>query len=469
MNDYTETCVGTPNCSSCVTFACNCGNPITFLCQFCAIPHLLEPRPHLFLPLDQARKLIRKSSSFPNYEDTYVKYIKIKREILLYLDKLNQFKSKLISLKQTLVLEIESYIDSKLDDLDFFIQATQSKLADFKNRTSDLTSIESTVLDRYSQYGIKGILGNLVDNLIFRNDAVEQALEDLVTIETCSVSHAEVKIQDILDDELYIEDLISTREYNSSDMGSLLFTKNSTQDLYRYNLISTTLTTYDLSFYIDKPFNFTSSCLLPCGSVIISGGKPTHGSTYKIEISGDITCIKLGDLNTPRYAANMIFHEDTVYILGGWIDSQLTNKVEKMILGDKAWYPIPNMKEARGDFGVFVDGNRIYIIGGRMSRSVEYYDIRMNRFSMMSVEVPIGGIVCGVVDSEIYVIGNDILQIFSMDFQLLESRCNLGNATPCCCSNVVVKNSKISWVNMLYGRIYCCDAVSSKISIIDEV
>lgn len=469
MNDYTETCMGNSNCSSQVTFACNCGNPITFLCQPCAIPHLLEPRPHLFLPLDQARRLIRKSSSLPNYEDTYVKYIKIKREILSYLDKLNQFKSQLISLKQTLVSEIESYLDSKLDNLDFFIQATQSKLADFNNRTSDITSKNSTVLDRYSQYGIKGILGNLVENLILRNEAVEQALEDLVTIETCSISHAEVKIEDISDDELYIDDLISTREYINSDMNSLFFTKNSTQDLYEYNLISTTLTTYDLSGCINIPFNFTSSCLLPFGSVIISGGKPTHGNTYIIEISADITCIKLGDLNTPRYAANMICYEDTVYILGGWIDSQLTNKAEKMMLGDKTWYPIPDMKEARGDFGVFVDRNRIYIIGGRMSSSVEYYDIRMNRFSMMNVEVPVGGIVCGVVDNEIYVIGNDVLQIFSMDFQILESRYNLGNGTPSCCSNVVVRNSKMSWVNMVYGRIYCCDAVSSKISVIDEV
>ena len=84
----------------------------------------------------------------------------------------------------------------------------------------------------------------------------------------------------------------------------------------------------------------------------------------------------------------MVVHGDYVYIFGGNNGSDL-NKAERMKIGEWRWSYLPNMKEARYIFGVYVSENRIYLIGGRNNTSVEYYDIDTNNFYLLpGISVP---------------------------------------------------------------------------------
>jgi hypothetical protein len=158
----------------------------------------------------------------------------------------------------------------------------------------------------------------------------------------------------------------------------------------------------------------------------------------------------------------MVVHGDYVYIFGGYNqNSGYLNKAERMKIGEWRWSNLPNMKEARWDFGVYVSDNRIYLIGGGQNTSIEYYDIETNNFYLLpNIQVPLEGIVCAVIDDLIYAVGKQHLRVFNKDFQLIQSLDNINNSLPNCYSDAIVRGSTFIYINNETSKVYSFDSKS---------
>ncbi len=161
----------------------------------------------------------------------------------------------------------------------------------------------------------------------------------------------------------------------------------------------------------------------------------------------------------------MVVHGDYVYIFGGANNSSSNlNEAERMKIGEWRWSALPNMKEARRDFGVYVSENRIYLIGGVDNTTIEYYDVQLNSFNLLpSIQVPKGGIVCSLIDDKIYALGVNNLRVLTKDFQLLQSLTNIQHPRPYCFSDVLVRGSNFIYFNDNSSRVKCFDSASNTV------
>jgi hypothetical protein len=156
----------------------------------------------------------------------------------------------------------------------------------------------------------------------------------------------------------------------------------------------------------------------------------------------------------------MVVHGNYVYIFGGYNGNYL-NKAERMKIGEWRWSNLPNMMRERYNFGVYISETRIYLIGGYNNTSIEYYDITANNFySLPNIQVPEGGIVCGVINDLIYAVSMYHLRVFNKDFQLIQSTDNINNSSPYCFSDVIVRGSIFIYINSLNSKVYSFDSTS---------
>jgi hypothetical protein len=136
-----------------------------------------------------------------------------------------------------------------------------------------------------------------------------------------------------------------------------------------------------------------------------------------------------------------------------------------MKIGKWIWNELPNMNEARWDFGVYTSENRIYLIGGGNNTSIEYYDIERNKFCLLpNIRVPIYGSVCALIYDRIYVLGKQTLRVFDKSFKLMSSQDNINNTYPQCYSDVIVRGSGFIYLNNSSSKVYKFDSTSKKLS-----
>ncbi len=135
-----------------------------------------------------------------------------------------------------------------------------------------------------------------------------------------------------------------------------------------------------------------------------------------------------------------------------------------MKIGEWRWSALPDMKEARVYFGVYVSENRIYLIGGLNNTSVEYYDVQSNSFNLLpGIQVSQGGVVCSLIDDKIYALGVNNLRVFTKDFQLLQSQDNIQDPRPYCYSDVIVRGSNFIYFNDESSKVKCFDSASNTV------
>jgi hypothetical protein len=206
-----------------------------------------------------------------------------------------------------------------------------------------------------------------------------------------------------------------------------------TSDLIKYTISQGTLSILPLSSYIKHRFYYTSTCLLPHNQLLICGGWDgvmyhpyTHRDTYKVDLNTEnLQVTRLANLNYSRCCIRLVCNQDMVYALGG-IDIENdshSKKAEKMSLNGVSWAKMPDMKEARCAFGVYLKENRIYIMGGLFNNTVEYYDEELNRFEKMSnVLVPVGGVICAELNERIYVVGRECVIVMNREFERVEKK-----------------------------------------------
>lgn len=272
-------------------------------------------------------------------------------------------------------------------------------------------------------------------------------------------------------EETPVLNLRNPKLHSRQVLRSIFTAKRGTKDIASFDVELFNITKHKLNSAFSNPFTYSAICILPDDTILIAGGGSCPnwiGDTYKVDVSKDSPiCIKLGDLNYPRQQSKMICCGDYVYILGGY-KASYSDKAERMKIGESGWNILPDMKQARVSFGVYIEGDRIYLIGGLNATSIEYYDTHMNCFNLLpNIMLPSYGTVCGVIDNKIYVVGQH-LRVFSKDFQVLESQDHIHNRNPNCYSNVIVRGYKMFYIDSANSKVYSFDARTKSVTEVKE-
>lgn len=507
MSDYKRPCTGKKSCPSFSIIACDCGGQVTFLCGNCVVEHTSEPHPHTFLSLDSACQL----SQNPVAEITgemHEQYDTIEQDFKKYIQRLKLFRTKILGLRRKALEEVEAKVRSSLQSIDCLVGNAIFKLNEFYDRTADMTRKDSDILERYHTRGISGLMNRFAFKLSLKERAIKKAVRTMINIETFSgleivtgdvgtfLSSAQAITPSTRSTEGFYQpsfqsdypnspracsdlslpsvselfqefdllahphpDFLDFHEYETPEQevrqttSSLFATKNLTRDLLRYDADSNRMLSYNLGDSISQNFYNSSSCQLPDFTILITGGRwynNYHGKTYKVDVStSPPSCIELGGLNFPREKGRLICHGNTVYFIGGVSDRSVpSRKAEKMILSEGSWIEISDMNVARYDFGVYIERDRVYLLGGRDNCSVEYLDIYSSRFYLLqNIEIPSSGLVCGVIGHEIYAVSGERIFEISKDFSEIKYIRKIMEAGPECYSDVMVIGGKILYIN----------------------
>jgi hypothetical protein len=220
---------------------------------------------------------------------------------------------------------------------------------------------------------------------------------------------------------------------------------------------------------ITHEFQYSSTCILPDGKILIAGGYRNdgvyHGNTYRVDMLTPPPCVtKLSNLRIPRGYAKLVLHKNYVYILGGKLESHYQNSAERIRIDGSEWSLLAKMKERRFDFGVYAGDTKIYCIGGYYNTSIEYYDVFENKFELLNnIKVPKLGQVSGIIDDEIYSIGKTQISVFSRDFEILALKKKNKNKYIYSFSNIVSKGKRIFYISNNDSKLYTYDTFTDHV------
>lgn len=441
MDNINIVCSVREGCSGEIVYACTCGDPVAFICKECIGSHLSELCAHTFISLDQSKELIRNRIRPSDFNRNISRYNAVKIEIQDYIKKINFFKTQISSFKEQILSQIEQTIQSSMDRLDSLKQQAEAALKNIKYKTRSFTSLEDELLNQFDKQGLIGVLEDYLDKVEINSTQISKSLPKVINI-TVSSSRP-VKVDSNI---------------NSTNC-SIYTAKYSKKKLLKYDLATCSTQEYDLSPIVAKYFNDTSTCCLPDGRVmIVGGGDPIHGDTYRFNPAKG-QCEKLAGLNTPRRAVHVCCYGDYIYALGG----SHSNKAERMRCSGNEWEKLPDMREPRSLFGSCYKDGRIYLFGGTNSSTIEYYEIKSNKFSIyQNIGVPEGMNVVAVVEDKIYILRQNLI-VLSTDLQIIEERRGFHNENFRSISDVIVYNEAIIFYCRDSNTIYSYHTLSHEL------
>jgi hypothetical protein len=178
MNGADLVCRGRGDCLNPIAIACNCGIPIVFLCKECISRHVLNPGNHRLVHLKQVQQYLSTSSSSDHYEESQIRYLKIKSKILEYINSLKEFKAKITVFRFEIINQIERIIESKVEQIDSVIDQSYIKLYDLNKEA------ENRILIKYEETGLDGFIDNYIYNMNLNIEDVNRTLISMITLET---------------------------------------------------------------------------------------------------------------------------------------------------------------------------------------------------------------------------------------------------------------------------------------------
>lgn len=316
------------------------------------------------------------------------------------------------------------------------------------------------------------ILIDLVDTLKAQNSQLEIDYQNAVH----KSEEAEKKLQLILLDIQSKPDHILPLNSHGQSLGLheryIIATKNETRELMRYDVDTDLVTSHSLDM-IPHPFKHASTCILPNQHILIAGGLEGIfkflSDSYEVNLSTlPPRVTKLNNLNYSRMYGKMVYYSEYVYMLGGWNRGPI-RKCERLKLGETEWIVLPDMKQTRCGFGVFIKDNRIYMIGGEGATSVEFYDIRLNSFYLIqNIQLPQFRNICGIFDNKIYMIGKH-LRVFSKDFHLIQSQDDISHIHPSSYSNEILRDYKLYYIDSDRNKVFAFDWAKRMINLVREL
>lgn len=446
MKDNSEICTVKEGCSSAIMYACTCGDPVSFICKDCIGIHLAEPSSHTFISLDQAKELHRSKLRPQDFNINIHKYSTVKIEIQDYIKQINSSKQQIDMFKNQIIAQIEQRCQSSIDQLNLLLRQADTELKSIKLKMRSFTSVEDELLDIFEAKGLIGILEDYLEKVEIDHTSISNSLAKCI-IMTISSSYPSISSEE-------------TKQSTYKNDNRCIYTaRYSKKELIKYDAATNQIQVFDLTPFISKRFNDTSTCTLPDGNVmIVGGGDPIHGDTYRLNpITG--VCTKLKSLNTPRRSIHLSCQGEYIYALGG----SHSKKAERMEWNSSGWLELPDMKQPRNLFGSYYKDFKLYLIGGSNTSTIEYYDIRTNTFNLLlNMTVPEGMNVVGMVDGQIYILRQN-LTILSTKFHILEERREFHSVSFRSISDVVIQDKEIIFYCRDSSIVYSFNTVSKNI------
>lgn len=198
--------------------------------------------------------------------------------------------------------------------------------------------------------------------------------------------------------------------------------KNKSSTLLQYDCFTNTTTRFDLN--TDFVFNVTNTCVIPGGDVFIAGcTNPPSRRAFIFKIANR-TLVELEEMSIARYAHGMVWYRDWVYVFGG----MNVNKAERFSLVHKLWDQLPNdMNECRYCFCAIPVNNKIYLIGGDSTNTIEQFDIQTLTFSYLSITIDYDSAVAAMTNDKIYILSKNNFYIMNNEMKLLSKHENIWN------------------------------------------
>lgn len=422
MYESTDRCEGREGCHSEATHACSCGVPVVFLCSDCVINHLKEPFTHSFIPLEQAHYMKRSLIFDEKFIQDLDKYSSLKASIQTYIHKIHSFKEKLeiakIEVQTILIQEFQSKL-KLLNDLE--TNAIQ-QLSAIRQRLTATNRFGEEELYKFNTEGLPGIIQDYVEDFNISTYGMRDTIRGIFSVS-------------------YAGKAADAEEAKDSDLNLIYYTQRNSKNLMSYNIDTHSVSPINLSSSASSMFNNSSTYILPDGNLMIVGSfVPTHGETYRFNVKTG-QCIRLRSLNNPRGLVGLICHDKYLYAIGG-CKTTPSKKVERMEWSGNGWRNLPDMKQGRFYVGLVCLDYRIYVIGGANVTSVEYYDIKSNRFYEMSLQVPTGSNMAVMVDDEVYILGSKIV-VMNGKMEIVESIIPNVNMMIDCFNSPVVIEKKV--------------------------
>ena len=131
-------------------------------------------------------------------------------------------------------------------------------------------------------------------------------------------------------------------------------------------------------------------------------------SQYSIETN---SWSKLEKLPKPLAYHSAAAHGDYVFCAGGYTqDATYTDKLYAYDVVGKIWLTKPSMKEKRGRFSLEAVGAKLVACGGKLTSSVEIYDIAEDQWTLIQDEALVNHLspATFVLNDRVYVIGGSI-------------------------------------------------------------
>jgi hypothetical protein len=420
MNNSVEVCGGQRGCSSVVTHACNCGNPVVFLCTNCIVTHLSEPVTHIFISLEQARELVSDSGFNESFHGNLAKYTVLKASIQNYIGRIESYKENLMKVKNDIMTLVEQEFQAKFDLLSDCKRNAAGQLEIIKRRMKTLIKSGDEVLNIYEERGLKGLLPDYIHSFEIKTEALEDATSKMFMI-----SHNEL----------------------------IYYTQHNSSQLMTFDTGSNRIQRIELGNTITNKFCYSTTCMLPDGNVMIVGRySPNCGDTYRFNpMTGQ--CTKLNPLNYPRGYVGLICHDKYLYALGGF-DTNKVRRAERMEWAGNGWSILPDMKDTRQYHCIIPIENRIYLIGG-LTSTIEFYDVLNNTFNILpNISVNSGYINTALIGDIIYIINQTQLTILNKEFISLETKQLTCGKSIDSMNNQVIRGKKVYFHSTISAYIF---------------
>jgi hypothetical protein len=191
-------------------------------------------------------------------------------------------------------------------------------------------------------------------------------------------------------------------------------TGKGTKYLFQYDILEKKVNLIHLPA-VRRNFHATSTCELPNGDVFMAGFyNPVGGEVY-IYRANTQEVVKMPNLLHPRYFFTLFYHENYVYIFGGFDGNEVVDKCHRFNLSTECWERLQNLKKIASSVSCISIGHKIYLfLGG--SSSIECFNTMTRKFSDViienseSPECEYG--VARVIDERVYLLTNTLLQVY---------------------------------------------------------
>jgi hypothetical protein len=461
-------------------FSCKCGGIIKVFCVSCITQHLRDTSVvHMSIPIQVAyQSLSFQSNELPAQDTVYVSAL---ITLETYKNNLVKFRADLQEVQDALIKTLYKLVNDASDEISAILNDVEQKYDVLTYHLSCPSDAGMELLRLYREGQLERMLGHRPKFLEIRSDNVIECLNDMIYIG--DTPPVRIELREIIEeskkkihtlekgsksigkqttklkkekseqekDLKYLKELIKElrNELNNHKIPALnpikkeeledqssqsrenhykehlnkryIYTASDlTKHLIEHDVYLNTSHQYDLSAIVKKQFWNTSTCLLNNGDIFIAGGNcPSRKDVFIYRINLQ-ECIRCPPMKDARGDVTLFYFKYHVYAFGGFHCKPL-KLAEKFDLEINKWISLTNMKEARHLCSCVGYDDKILIIGGVDSTTIEEFDVYTKKFKLIQLNQLIDRNISALYNNNIFIISKHKIFTLNKQFQVMDS------------------------------------------------